>query len=472
MTEAPNILLFVTDDHGPWSLGCYGNSEVRSVNFDRLAADGALFANAFTPCPVSSPARACLLVGRTPSQVGIHDWLQESLPDVAAIDWLRDEITLPQLLQAAGYHTGLVGKWHLGNSHLRPRGFEYFFGMVHGSRRHIGECQFSDQGRIVTVTGNRTAIYTDQALRFLDTAPSGRPWFLHVGYQATHSPYDNQDPELYASYAGATFRDIPPYVPHPWHYNEGLRKWVTPSLEEIRHAQRSYYAAVTDIDRHLGRILQRLSETGQADHTLVIYVSDHGCAMGHHGFWGKGNSTRPLNMYETSLRVPLLMRWPGRIPAGLVVQRCVDHYDLFRALCQVAGIDLSRADLAARRHPGHSLLPLALGRHVPDWPDTKFGEYGDLRMVRTATHKLVRRYPRGPNELFDLAGDPQEHINLLGHADREPLRAELERQLEAFYADHQDPLKTGLRVKDLPRHNENSEAWRDGVREARGLQLP
>lgn len=468
----PNILLFVTDDHGPWSLGCYGNSEIRSPNFDRLAAEGVRFANAFTPCPVSSPARACLMTGRTPSQVGIHDWLQEDLPYVAEIDWLHDEITLPQLLQQAGYATGLVGKWHLGTSHICPRGFDYLFGMVHGNRCHIGECRFSDQGNIITFTGNRTAIYTDRAISFIEGASRARPWFLHVGYQATHSPYDNQDPELYASYADATFRDIPPYVPHPWHYNEGLRKWTTHSDDAVRHARRSYYAAVTDIDRHLGRILQHLAQTRQAENTLVIYVSDHGCAMGHHGFWGKGNSTRPLNVYDVSLRVPLIMRWPGHIPAGRVEPRCVDHYDHFRALCEVAGIDLSRRNLAARHHPGRSLLPLALSQDVSDWPETKFGEYGDLRMIRTPTHKFVRRYPHGPDELFHLGQDPHEYVNLLGQTEAVLLRADLEKQLDAFYAAHEDPAKSGLRVKDLPRHNENSEAWRDGVREARGLQLP
>jgi choline-sulfatase len=294
---------------------------------------------------------------------------------------------------------------------------------------------------------------------------------LHVGYQATHSPYDNQEPDLYASYANATFRDIPPYVPHPWHYNEGLPKWATHSLDAVRHAQRSYYAAVTDIDRNLGRVLQGLAQTGRMQNTVVVYVSDHGCAMGHHGFWGKGNSTRPLNMYETSLRVPLIMRWPGRIPAGLTVSRCTDHYDLFRALCETGGVDLSQPQLAARRHPGRSLLPLALAQDVADWQDTKFGEYGDLRMIRTARHKLVRRYPRGPDELFDLTSVPLEHVNLLGHVEAVPLRAALEAQLDTFYRAHEDPARTGLRVKELPRHNENSEAWRDGVREARGLHL-
>jgi choline-sulfatase len=110
----PNLLLFLTDDHGAWALGCAGNREVRTPALDRLAAEGARFTNAFTPSPVCSPARACLLTGRTPSQVGIHDWIQEEKPEYGDRDWLDGERTLAEYLNEAGYHCGLSGKWHLG----------------------------------------------------------------------------------------------------------------------------------------------------------------------------------------------------------------------------------------------------------------------------------------------------------------------------------------------------------------------
>lgn len=466
MEQRPNILLFLTDDHGPWALGSYGNGEVRSPNLDRIAAEGARFANAFTPCPVCSPARACVMTGRTPSQVGIHDWIQEAVPEFGDPDWLADEITLPELLSQAGYRCGLSGKWHLGRSHETPRGFDWGFGLPRWQGAHIEEYTYHLNNEPVTLTGNKTGFITDYALRFLDETPPDTPFFLNVGYIATHSPYANQEPELTALYENAEFMDIPEYVPHPWHRNEGLSGGAH-ERDALRSRYASYYAAVTDIDRNVGRILERLREQGRLDDTLVVYVSDHGCALGHQGFWGKGNSTRPLNMYETSLRIPLLMRWPGRIPGGLVVPRYVDHYDLFRALCEWAGVTLDES----RAYPGSSLAPLAEGREVPGWDDTRFGEYGDLRMIRMRGWKYVRRYPGGPDDLFVLAFDPEEKKNLGDRSAFAPVRDELRARLETWYALHEDPAKSGLRVKQLRQHNERAEAWRDGMREARGLQI-
>ena len=467
----PNILLFLTDDHAAWAARCYGNSELHTPNLDRLAAEGTRFANAFTPCPVCSPARACLLTGRTPSQVGIHDWLQEAIPEIAGHDWLADEITLPELLTAQGYHCGISGKWHLGRSHHTPRGFAWSFGLPGWQGRHNDPYTYHLNGDPLTLEGNKSKQITDYALRFIAEAPRDRPFFLNVGYIATHSPYEEEthDPTLVARYADATFSDIPPYRPHPWHKNEGMMGGANASKDEIRRRYRGYYAAVSEIDHQMGRILDRLDASGQLDNTLVIYTSDHGCALGHQGFWGKGNSTRPLNMHEVSLRVPLLIRWPGQIPAGQVIERSVDHYDTFQTICHWTGVDLSSR--AERAYPGQNFATLTATGTDPTWDDVRFGEYGDLRMIRTPQHKFVRRYPYGPFDLFDLAADPEETLNRAGWPEYAEIQDDLAARLEAWYADHQDSIQSGLRVKHLRRHNENAEAWRDGKRERRGLQV-
>ncbi len=466
----PNILLFLTDDHGAWATGCYGNREVQSPTLDQLTREGARFTHAFTPSPVCSPARACLLTGRTPSQVGIHDWIQEAYPQFGDRDWLQDETTLPELLSEAGYLCGLSGKWHLGRSHETPQGFDWCFGLPRWQGQHIEEYTYHLNNRPLTLAGNKTQFITDYALQFLDQAPADRAFFLNVGYIATHSPYSNQEPELVARYQDATFCDIPSYTPHAWHKNEGFPQGDAWTPEECASRYASYYAAVTDIDRNVARILERLREQGRLDRSLVIYTSDHGLTLGHHGFWGKGNSTRPLNMYETSLRVPLIARLPGAIPAGTEVLRCVDHYDTFQAICDWAGV-VSHRQGRPGNYPGRSWRPLAEGASAVEWSDTRFGEYGDLRMVRTPRYKLVKRYPNGPDDLFDLQADPGETSNLAGQPAYAGVEQALTVELEQFYARHDDPAKSGLRVKELRQHNLEAEAWRDGRREVRGLQV-
>ncbi|MCB0129779.1 MAG: sulfatase-like hydrolase/transferase, partial [Caldilineaceae bacterium] len=280
------------------------------------------------------------------------------------------------------------------------------------------------------------------------------------------SPYSQEHhlPELTARYAAAAFDEIPPYNSHPWVKNEDS-PGESPPVHPLRDRYIGYYAAVTELDTNIGRILDKLAEQGRLDNTLVIYTSDHGCALGHHGFWGKGNSTRPLNMYDTSLRVPLIWRGPG-ITGGQVVRRCVDHYATFRTVLEMAGVTPD----PERNHPGLSYGDLLRGESEV-WNDNLYGEYGDLRMLRTPDWKLVWRYPDGPHDLFDLLHDPEESVNLALDAKHQPLLADLKTRLDLFYAIHANPDKMGLAVKSLPRHNRTAEAWRDGRREARGLQI-
>lgn len=458
--QRPNIILFLTDDHGMWASGCYGNTEVQSPTLDSLAGAGALFRSAFAPAPTCSPARACLLTGRTPSQTGIHDWLQEDLPEIGDKDWLVNETTLPELLSQAGYYCGLSGKWHLGQSHKTPRGFDWCFGLPRNQGGHEGTYRYHLNGEPVDLTGNKSRLITDHAIDFLKTVPSDQPFFLNIGYIATHSPYEAEahDAETVALYENAAFTDIETCAPHPWAHNEGF-----PSGEgtdqERRARYMGYYSAVTEIDRSVQRVLDEAARLGQLDNTLVIYTSDHGCSLGQQGFWGKGNSTRPENMYEISIRIPLLLRWPGQIAAGTAVAECVTHYDTFRTICSVAGVDLD----PARNYPGRSLSELLQGQ-ASSWDSTVYGEFGDLRMVRTPQWKLVKRYGHRPDELFDMRCDPHEKVNRAGQAETAEVQAGLADQLERFYESRQDPHNTGLLVSQYPPPNRHS-PFHDGLRE-------
>jgi arylsulfatase A-like enzyme len=230
-----------------------------------------------------------------------------------------------------------------------------------------------------------------------------------------------------------------------------------PTRANRREALAQYYAAVSQIDEQVGRLLDELETQELTADTLVVYTSDHGLNTSHHGIWGKGNGTHPYNMLEESIRVPLILCQPGTLLGGQARDEMVTHCDLFQTILDHAGVSLREENRPC--YPGRSFRALCRGDAREEWPDEVFGEYGNLRMIRTRRHKLVRRYPDGPTELFDLHRDPRETCNLLNDAAERVLANDLEARLSAYFSKYEDPERSGLRVMDLPRHNSN-EAWR------------
>ncbi len=449
----PNILLFLTDDHAQWALGCTGNREIRTPALDYLAQQGALMTNAFTPIPVCSPARASLLTGRLPSQHGIHDYLASGDPEIDGRRWLKNETTLAQLFQEAGYRTGLSGKWHLGQDEHPQPGYESWFTLGRGYPiEHQGPHAYGVDGRHEERPGRITHRITEKAVDFLRSSDP-RPFFLQVGFYATHSPWENQVEYLVESYRQAKFADIPHDESYP--FGRQNLESTNPTRFNPREARANYYAAVTEIDAAVGRLLSELEAQGHLNNTLIVYTSDHGLNCGHHGIWGKGNGTLPLNMVEESIRVPLILYHP-QMPLGQQRRgEFVDHLDLFQTVCEAAAINRS----PEKKYPGRSFWPLLQNQHLPGWRSVQFGEYGPTRMIRTGRHKLVRRYPDGPHELFDLQADPRETTNLFFDPAHRPLIDRLTGELEGYFTHYEDPQHSGLRAADLPRHND-TEAWR------------
>jgi choline-sulfatase len=450
----PNLLVFLTDDHGHWAAGCAGNRELRTPSLDHLAATGVRMRGAFTPCPVCSPARASFFTGRLPSQHGIHDWLKwdEQGQTHPGID---GQCNLGQLLQRAGYHTGLVGKWHCARDREPRPGFDRWFSYEMNQSPHFGEQHFSDQGRPVTEQGHQAVLLTERAVDFLRTRPAERPFFLVVGYVCTHTPLRDQPERLVSSYRGCTFADIPDEVAAPCH---GAARMPWPHARATHREQLAqYYAAVSFIDEQVGRILDELDGAGVRNETLVVYTADHGHMNGHHGLISKGNATIPQNLLEESIRVPSLISWPAAVPAGRVLPQMVDHCDLFCTLLEAAG-----AETDAEIHsPGRSFLPLLRGEAMP-WRDAQFCEYGNARMIRTDRLKLIRRYP-GPNghfgdELYDLAADPRETENRIGDPAHAAALAELGARLDAHFREYEIPERAGWDIAARLRCNPN-EPW-------------
>ncbi len=439
MTDRPNIIVMLTDDHGQWALGCCGNSEVRSPNMDRLASTGVVMENAYTPLPVCSPGRASFFTGRFPSQHGIHDYLSKAADE---LPWLNDEVLLSELLRDAGYTTGFSGKWHCGGGRNQPQpGFDFW----------------KNKGGRGLTKPEISQVIMDQSLEFLQTRDRSKPFFLFMSDIATHSAWKGHTEEIVESYRNCSFCDVPQAEEYPFGNLSG--SWTAESAANREETLAQYYAAVTEIDDQIGRLLEELENQDLLENTLVVYTSDHGICCSHHGIWGKGNGTRPLNMMEESIRIPMILSQPGTVVPGKRRTEFADHCDLFQTLLDHAGVELPDAMREERNYPGRSFREMLLGDDIADWKCEQFGEYGYLRMVRTPTHKLVRRALGRPSELFDLVADPRETTNCIDDPTCADVLADLQGRINDFFTKYEDPEKSGLRVLELPEHN-GKEAWR------------
>lgn len=463
-TRPPDIILFLADDHGRWASGPYGNDEVATPALDRLADSGLLMAGAVTPSPVCSPARTSLMTGRMPSQHGVHDFLSES-PGFDH-DWLADEVLLPELLQQAGYRTALIGKWHCSATSLVPaRGFDRWLSYDQGPADwpnqylHFGTVYLSDQGSPISVDGFQIEYLGRAAREFITSVDPDQPYFLVFAPTDTHEPITGHPEALVQKYRKADLDEVPVGESSP--FPAAYAAAVAP--DDISETLAQYYAAVSHQDAELGQILDLIEARGGRDNTLVIYTSDHGMMVGHHGLIGKSNATIPQNLYEESIRVPMILSWPGGFPvAGVTLELPFDHLDLFQTILDAAGVELSDVLQNTIDSPGQSLLP-ELRDPQAEWRRYRFTEYGNARQISDGHYKLVRRYPPlAPgfgDELYDLEADPRETMNLLGLPDYSEVEAELGAALDAYFERFEVPEHSGRTVMDQPPNN-SMEPWR------------
>ena len=431
----PNILFVYTDDQASWTLGCYGNAQAHTPHLDRLADQGARLANALVTTPVCSPARAALFSGRYGSELGILDFIpnpghKEYTAETGAVGLESRFVTFPALLARAGYATALVGKWHLGDwssdparrFHPTRHGFAHFVGLT-GGGTSTRDPKIEQEGVERTVSGLTEDILTEAAMAYLERRDAARPFFLFLGLRAPHTQYLPVAPE-----DAAPYKNIDPVIPNP--------AYPDLNVADLKARMRDYLSSVTCIDRNVGRLLAALDRLGLAENTIVIFSSDHGYNMGHNGIWHKGNgiwATKTLpparpgwvrryrpNLYDHSLRVPALVRWPGVVRPGTVIERTVSNVDWYPTILAMAGVALPR-DVTVR---GRDAGPLLRGQPVADWADDFYAEYSmriyartDLRAYRTAEWKLVRDYLNPDlDELYDLRADPAEARNRIRDA--------------------------------------------------------
>ncbi len=223
-----------------------------------------------------------------------------------------------------------------------------------------------------------------------------------VAYGAPHSPWKGHPQDLVDAYMKTPFDSIPKDPPHPWS--------ITPaSFYGHKENLAQYFAAVSGVDRNVERILKGLDDMKLAENTLVVFTSDQGFNVGHHGLWGKGNASNPRNMYDTSMQIPLIFRQPGRVPRGKETDALFSAYDFVPTVLDYMGLPPS----PGRNLPGKSFASVIRGEKADGPADAVFGEYGRARMIRTDRWKLVHRCDGGPDELYDLQADPGEKTNLI-----------------------------------------------------------
>lgn len=440
----PNIIFILSDDQGAWSLGCGGNQDIITPNLDRLALRGLRCTNFFCTSPVCSPARASLLTGKIPSQHGVHDWIREGNSGEKGIEYIRGYSTFSDILSENGYHCGISGKWHLGNSQIPQQGFDHWYVHQKGGGPYHNAPMIKD-GKDYKETTYITEAITDDALSFIDSCcTENNPFLSCIHYTAPHSPWVGQHPKRYTDlYKDCEFNCIPNLPRHPWDFigdaPDGIPKNIYDNTKENLIG---YFASITAMDEQIGRIIAQLESHDILENTLICFLSDNGFNCGHHGFWGKGNGTVPVNMFDTSVKVPAIFSHPSHIPQGKISSALISGYDVYPTLLEYAGIPAPRDE----NFPGNSFNHIlrdkeGLSRefiHI-------YSEYGSTRMIRSKEWKYIHRYPEGPDELYDLVNDPDEYSNLIEEPSLNPLINSLYNELMKWFDSYVDPKVDGLK---------------------------
>ena len=481
--KPPNILFIFGDDHACQAISAYGSKINKTPNIDRIAREGAIFLKNFCTNSICAPSRAVVLTGK-------HSHINGAIDNRAQLD--PSQPTFPQLLHAAGYQTAVIGKWHLKTE---PAGFDYWELLQRGGYYNP---QFDSSDGTTEHTGYTPDIITDLALNWIETGRDpDRPFFIVCNHTAVHrtwapgprylTMYDDveipEPPTLFDDYSGRNSglktnqMSIAEHM--MWDYDlkvpglgikdalgrdlknpevgrmtpEQKAKWDAaygPKNEEFKRRNpqgkelvrwkyqryvKDYLRCVAAVDDNVGRMLDRLDESGLAENTVVVYSADQGFYLGEHGWYDK------RWMYEESLRMPLLIRWPGVGAKGLRIEELTQNIDFAPTFLEMAGCAVPE-DMQ-----GESLVPFLRGRHPKNWRRSIYyhyyeggGEHNVPRHygVRTERYKLIHYYESGEWELFDLDQDPHELRNLYNDPSRQGTVAGLKAELKRLRRHYRD----------------------------------
>ena len=420
----PNIIFIMADDLGYGDLGSYGQPTIQTPNLDRMADEGIRFTNHYAGSTVCAPSRCVLMTGLHTGHCRIRG--NARLPLEPA------DVTVAEVLKQAGYTTGLVGKWGLGEEGSTGiptrQGFDYFFGYLNQVRAHNyypdflwrneekvpldNVIEFIQEGYAKGLGSYAIEkreyshdLFTEEALAFIERHQQ-EPFFLYLAYTIPHANNESR----FADEHGMEVPDYGAYAAEDW-----------------PEAEKGMAAMVSRLDADVGRLLQRLKDLGLDDNTLVLFTSDNGPHReGRHDsdFFDSNGSLRGIkrDLYEGGIRVPMIARWPGAIAAASVTDHASAFWDFLPTAADVAGVALTEDT------DGISFLPTLLGQEQPahEYLYWEFFERGVKQAVRQDSYKAVHFWETGATELYDLSRDIEEAHNL---ADDYPERADSLRAL-------------------------------------------
>ncbi len=466
----PNILYIMADDHAAHAISAYGSHVNKTPNIDRLAKEGMILTNVLVTNSICTPSRATIITGQYSHINGVTVFNRFD----------SSRMTVARLLQAGGYYTGMIGKWHLGSD---PVGFDHWE-ILPGQGVYMDPIFYTATGEKKYTGRYVTDVMTELGIDFIKNRPKDKPFFLMLHHKAPHRPWQ-PDAEHAKQFAGRwipepeTFWDDYHTRTDALHENkqrivddlnrrdlkleppsdlEGPARnaWLSTKPETVvaevegkrmmlsgealarwkyQRFMQDYLATIQSVDDSVGQVLAYLDRSGLAKNTIVIYTSDQGFFIGEHGLFDK------RFMYEDSLRMPFLVRWPAAIKAGTRSDAMALNVDFAPTFLDAAGLPVP-AEMQ-----GRSLLPVLRGRTPADWRTSMYYRYyhdpGDHNTrahygVRTRTHKLIYFWKKDQWELFDLVNDPYELHNLYGQPGQEAITATLKAELQRLKREVRD----------------------------------